>query len=216
MLLALAGWWIYSAAIQRRWTDFAHRLENEPGIVLTHSEKRGSKFFISGLRDPLAADPASLLPAGLASNQVEFRWEEYDSLVPRFAAQRQLAELKDQLQKRAFRFTTGSADVPPEQRFLLEDVASQMISLIQAARALGRTIQIEVRGNHDPVGTEELNSVLARSRAENVRAALVALGVPVARLTAVPDDREKETCSAIQEEERMFCRSASFRVIGVQ
>ena len=81
---------------------------------------------------------------------------------------------------------------------------------------MGRTIQIEVRGNHDPVGTEELNSVLARSRAENVRAALVALGVPVARLTAVPDDREKETCSAIQEEERMFCRSASFRVIGVQ
>ena len=137
LLLALAGWWIYSAAIQRRWTDFAHRLENEPGIVLTHSEKRGSKFYISGLRDPLAADPASLLPAGLASNQVEFRWEEYDSLVPRFAAQRQLAELKDQLQKRAFRFTTGSADVPPEQRFLLEDVASQMISLIQAASGLG-------------------------------------------------------------------------------
>jgi hypothetical protein len=48
-----------------------------------------------------------------------------------------------------------------------------------------------------------------------VRAALVALGVPAARLTAVPEDREKETCSAIEEEERMFCRSASFRVIGV-
>jgi len=215
LLLALAGWWIYSAAIQRRWTNFAHRLEYEPGIVLTHSEKRGSKFFISGLRDPLAADPASLLPAGLASNQVEFHWEKYYSLVPRFAAQRQLTELKDQLQKRAFRFATGSADVPPEQRFLLEDVGSQMISLIQAASALGQTIQIEVRGNHDPVGTEELNSALARSRAENVRAALVALGVPAARLTAVPEDREKETCSAIEEEERMFCRSASFRVIGV-
>jgi outer membrane protein OmpA-like peptidoglycan-associated protein len=216
LLLALAGWWIYSAAIERRWNDFAHRLENEPGIVLTHSEKRGSKYFISGLRDPLAADPASLLPAGLASNQVEFRWEEYYSLVPRFAAQRQLVALKDQLQRRAFRFATGSADVPPEQRFLLEDVGSQMISLIQAANALGEMIQIEVRGNHDPIGTEELNSALARSRAENVRAALIALGVPAARVTAVPDDREKETCSAIQEDERLFCRSASFRVEGVQ
>lgn len=215
LLLALAGWWIYSAAMQRRWIDYAHRLENEPGIVLTHSEKRGSKFFISGLRDPLAADPVSLLPSGLPSNQAEFQWQPYYSLDPRFVTQRQLVELKDQLQKRAFRFTTGSADVPAEQRFLLEDVGSQILSLIQAATALGRSVQIEVRGNHDPVGTEELNSALARSRAENVRAALIALGVPAARLTAVPDDREKETCSASQEEERMFCRSASFHVIGV-
>ncbi len=88
-----------------------------------------------------------------------------------------------------------------------------MISLIQAATALGRTIQIQVRGNHDPVGTAQFNAVLSRSRAENVRAALVTLGVPAARLAAVPEDLDKETCSAVKEEERMFCRSASFRVI---
>jgi OOP family OmpA-OmpF porin len=215
LLLALIGWWIYSSVMERRWTDFAQRLESEPGIVLTHAEKRGSKFYISGLRDPLAADPQSLLPAVLPSDKVEFHWEQYYSLVPRFAAQRQLAELKDQLQKRAFRFMTGSAEIPPEQRFLLEDVGSQMISLLQAATALGKTIQIEVRGNHDPVGTEEFNAALSRSRGENVRAALIALGVPAARLTAVPEDLEKETCSAVKEEERLFCRSASFRVIGV-
>jgi hypothetical protein len=110
---------------------------------------------------------------------------------------------------------TGSPEIPPEQRFFLEDVGSQMISLIQAATALGKSIQIEVRGNHDPSGAEEFNAVLARSRAENVRAALVALGVPAARLIAVPEDLEKETCSAVKEEERMFCRSASFRVLGV-
>lgn len=215
LLLALAGWLIYSASIENRWNDFAHRLEREPGIVLTHAEKRGSKFYIAGLRDPLAADPASLLPAGLPPNKAEFHWEEYYSLVPRFAAQRQLAELKDELQKRAFRFATGSAEVTPEQRFLLEDVGSQMISLIQAGTALGKTVQIEVRGNHDPVGTEEFNSALSRSRAENVRAALVSLGVPAARLIAVPEDLNRETCSAVKEEDRMFCRSASFRVIGV-
>jgi outer membrane protein OmpA-like peptidoglycan-associated protein len=215
LLLALAGWWIYSAAIQRRWTDFARLLEGQPGIVLTHVENRGSKFYVAGLRDPLAADPASLLPANLSSNKVEFHWEEYHSLAPRFAAQRQLTELRDQLEKRAFRFPTGSAAIPPEQRFLLEDVGSQMISLLQAGTALGQTLRIEVRGNHDPVGTEQFNAALARSRAENVRTALVALGIPTARLTAVPEDREKETCSAVKEEERMFCRSASFRVIRV-
>jgi len=215
LLCALAGWWIYSAAMERRWTDFAHRLEREPGIVLTHTEKRGSKFYIAGLRDPLAADPVSLLPANLSSSKVEFHWEDYHSLVPRFAAERRVMELKDDLEKRVFRFATGSAEIPPEQRFLLEDVGSQMNSLIQAAGALGKTVHIEVRGNHDPVGTETFNSALARSRAENTRAALVILGVPAARLTAVPEDLQKETCSAVKEEERMFCRSASFRVIGV-
>jgi hypothetical protein len=215
LLVALAGWWVYSTMVHRRWENFAQRLEAEPGIVLTHTETRGSKLYIWGLRDPLAVNPASLLPPGLPPNQVAFHWEEYHSLAPRFAAQRQLAELKDELEKRAFRFMTGSSEIPPEQRFLLEDVGSQMISLIQAAEALGKHVQIEVRGNHDPVGTEEFNAALSRSRGENVRAALIAVGVPAARLTARPEDLEKETCSAVKEEERMFCRSASFRVIGV-
>lgn len=215
LLLALAGWWIYSAAIERQRTDFVHRLENQPGIVLTHTERRGSKLYVSGLRDPLAVDPASLLPEDLPSDRVEFHWEEYHSLLPRFAAQRRLAELKNELERRAFRFMTGSAEIPPEQRFLLEDVGSQMISLIQAATGLGKAIQIEVLGNHDPVGTEKFNATLARSRAENVRAALVALGVPAARLIAAPENIKKETCSAVKEDERMFCRSATFRAIGV-
>jgi hypothetical protein len=215
LVLALVGWWIYSDVVERRWTDFTRRLESEPGIVVTHTERRRSKFYISGLRDPLAADPVSLLPAALPSSQVEFRFAQYYSLDPRFAGQRQLAELKDQVEKRAFRFITGSSEISPEQVFLLEDVGSQMLSLIQAATALGKTIQIEVRGNHDPVGTAAFNAALSRSRAGNVRTALAALGIPAARLVAMPEDREKKTCSAVEEEERMFCRSATFRVIGV-
>jgi len=202
LLLVFGGWWVYSSAIDRRFANFTHRLESEPGIVLTHTEKRGSKYYIAGLRDPLAADPASLLPPGLPSNKVDFRWEDYHSLVPRFAAQRQLTELKGQIEKRGFHFKTGSAEIPPEQRFLLEDVGAEMIALIQAATALGKNAQIEVHGDHDPVGAEKLNVVLSRSRAENVRAALITLGVPAARLTTMPEDLEKD-------------RSASFRVIGV-
>jgi hypothetical protein len=215
LVLALVGWWIYSANVERRWSDFAHRLENEPGIVLTHAERRGSKFFVWGLRDPLAADPASLLPEGLASGSVEFHWEEYHSLAPRFAAQRRFAELKNELEKRAFGFTTGSAEILPEQRFLLEDVSSEILALNQAATALGKTIKVQVRGNHDPVGSENLNSALARTRAENVRLALIARGIPSDLLIAVPEDLEKETCGALMEEERVVCRSALFRVIGV-
>jgi outer membrane protein OmpA-like peptidoglycan-associated protein len=215
IVLALAGWWIYSSVVQRRFTDYAHRLESEPGIVLTHVEKRGSRFYVAGLRDPLAANPVTLLPSNLPAAQVEFQWEQYHSLAPRFAEQRRLGELKDELEKRAFRFPTGSADVPPEQHFLLEDTASQILSILQAAAALGKTAQIEIVGNHDPIGTEGFNSHLARTRAENVRSALISLGVPGARVAAVPEDINKETCAAVNDQQRLLCRSASFRVRGI-
>jgi hypothetical protein len=215
LVFALAGWWIYSVVVERRWSDYAHRLESEPGIVLTHTERRGSKFLVWGLRDPLAADPASLLPAGLAPGNVEFHWEDYHSLAPHLAAQRRVAELKDEVEKRAFGFTTGSAEILPEQRFLIEEVGLHIVELNKAAKALGKTIQVQVRGNHDPVGSENFNSALARTRAENVRLALIAFGVPSPLLIAIPEDLEKETCGALMEQERVVCRSASFRVIGV-
>ncbi len=216
LVLALAGWWIYSTSIERQWSNFAHRLGGEPGIVLTSFEKRGGTHHFSGLRDPMAQDPATLLAAdGLPTSNATFHFQEYHSLQPRFATERRLVELKEELERHAFRFATGSAAIPAEQRFLLDDVAARILSLIKAASALGRTIQIEVRGNHDPAGTEQLNSVLARSRAESVQAALISLGVPAAALKPVTEDQGRETCSAVKEEERLFCRSASFRVLGV-
>lgn len=214
LVVALAGWWAYTARMHNRWTDFSHRLESEPGIVLTHAEQRGSKFVISGLRDPFAVDPASILPADLPSGKIEFHWEEYHSLAPRFSARRQFAELRDELEKLALHFAPGSSTITPEQQAVLEGAGSKMLAVIQAAATLGKTVQIQVRGNHDPVGSEAFNSSLARTRAENVRAVLVAWGVPAAVVTAVPEDLEKESCGAVKEEERMLCRSASLRVIG--
>jgi outer membrane protein OmpA-like peptidoglycan-associated protein len=138
---------------------------------------------------------------------------EYHSLDPRFDSQRKFADLKEQLEKRAFRFKTGSAEVPAEQRFLLEDVAGQVLGLIQAGNALGKLVRVEIRGNHDPIGSEELNTMLAQERAFAVQSALVNMGVAPARVTAVFDQQGRESCAAVKEEERLLCRSASFRVI---
>jgi outer membrane protein OmpA-like peptidoglycan-associated protein len=188
-------------------------LNQQPGIVLTTTETRGGVHEFSGLRDPLAANPADLLASsGLNPQKVAFHFEDFHSLEPRFADQRRYADLKDQLEKRAFRFKTGSSEIPLEQRFLLEDVASQVLALIQAGNAMGKTVHIEVRGNHDPVGAEQVNSTLARERASAVQSAFISMGVPRARITAVAGDQAKETCSAVKEEERLLCRSASFTV----
>jgi outer membrane protein OmpA-like peptidoglycan-associated protein len=200
--------------MQRRWDSFAQLLTRQPGIVLTGMQRHGGEVQISGLRDPLAVNPVELLKtAGLDPNKATFHLEPYHSLDPRFDGQRQFADLKALLERRAFRFKTGSAEIPPEQGFLVDDVAAQVLALIQAGKALRKTVRVEVRGNHDPVGTEDLNSSLARQRAMAVRNALVSLGIPADLVGAVSEDQGKETCAAVKEEERLLCRSASFRVI---
>ena len=132
------------------------------------------------IADPFSVTRESaVLPPNLPGNKVEFHWEEYHSLTPSFAARRQIVELKDELEKQALRFATGtSRKITPEQQMLLEGAGSKMLAIIQAAATLGKTVRIQVRGNHDPIGSEAFNSGLARTRAENVRATLVAWGVP--------------------------------------
>ena len=48
------------------------------GGSIREAEKRGGKYHITGLRDPLAADPVALLPgSNLDSRDVVARWEPY-------------------------------------------------------------------------------------------------------------------------------------------
>ena len=65
LLLILAAawtaWWWYN---QQLWEGYLERLRAQPGIVITEAGKRDGKFVVSGLRDPLAADPLALLARG--------------------------------------------------------------------------------------------------------------------------------------------------------
>jgi outer membrane protein OmpA-like peptidoglycan-associated protein len=213
LIAGLLGWWIYTMVIDRRFSELAHQVASQRGVVVTRAEKRNGRFTIAGLRDPLAPDPAQLLAAsGMPVGKVEFEWQEYHSLQTPFSTQRAFTELKDDLERRAFRFATGRADVPAEQRFLIEDVAAQIQSLLRAGTSLGKTLVIEVRGNHDPIGTEQSNSTLAMARAETVSTALISLGIPASQVKPLPADKEREACSAVKEEERLLCRSAGFTV----
>ena len=62
----------------QRWTAYLEKLNAERGIVVTTADRRHGKFFISGLRDPMAADPTLLMKAAsLSPQQVISRWELY-------------------------------------------------------------------------------------------------------------------------------------------
>jgi OOP family OmpA-OmpF porin len=95
LALLLGWWWFTSWRDSRRWQDYLSRLKSEPGIVVVENETRGNQYFISGLRDPLAADPAELIRATpLDPARVSSRWQPYQDLSPQFilARARQLLQ----------------------------------------------------------------------------------------------------------------------------
>ena len=88
--LVLLGVWIFFTVRERqRWNDYLDRLAAAPGLTVLHSDRRGGKFFVAGLRDPLAVDPATFLAAaGLEPGSIESRWEAYQALEPAFVEAR--------------------------------------------------------------------------------------------------------------------------------
>lgn len=90
LVLVLLGVW---AQLQFKknsaWNAYLERLDAEPGIVITDSDKKRGKYVISGLRDPLAADPEALREdSRLDAEYVVARWEPYQALDEIFVLKR--------------------------------------------------------------------------------------------------------------------------------
>jgi OOP family OmpA-OmpF porin len=168
----------------RRWNHFLEQLSEQPGIVVTAAGKRGGSYYVAGLRDPLAADPAALLPgAGIEAARVRFRWEPYLSDQPKFVAARRMQAAKAAVERLAVRFATDSAELSAAQIDVITQMAGEMRALLEAARIVGTPVRVEVIGHTDNSGTEMRNTRLADQRAKRVGAALLEAGVPRERLS---------------------------------
>ena len=87
--VGLASWVGFLIRDNLRWTAYLENLKDHPGIVITRVEKQGGKYFIWGLRDPLAADPMVVLQkAQVNPKAVVSQWEPYLSLHPTLLAAR--------------------------------------------------------------------------------------------------------------------------------
>jgi OOP family OmpA-OmpF porin len=95
LLLLLGAWGWLSVREARRWSAYVQRLRMEPGIVITNVTRRHGQYILSGLRDPLAADPRRFLEAAqIAPDKVVWHWEPYQALHATFI----LARAKTALQ----------------------------------------------------------------------------------------------------------------------
>lgn len=87
--IALGIWSFFSIRERLQWAAYLEKLHAQRGIVVTSAQKQQGKYFISGLRDPLATDPVKLLSqVNLNPNEVTSHWEPYLSLDSEFVAKR--------------------------------------------------------------------------------------------------------------------------------
>jgi OOP family OmpA-OmpF porin len=130
VVLLIGIWFFDFIRDYQRWAHYVERLRTEPGIVVTTIEKRSGKKYISGLRDPLAADPAKMLKeASIEPEKVIFNWEPYQSLYPKF----QLTRIKGLLRppetiRLTFQDGTLYADGSASHQWIVE--ARQLVKSI--------------------------------------------------------------------------------------
>jgi OOP family OmpA-OmpF porin len=107
LVLALAAWVFFAVRRQARWNGYLDALRAEPGIVVVSADRQGGRYVVSGLRDPLARDPATLLSThNLSAGDVTGNWQLYQALEPPLA----LARARELLRPPAsvtLRFTNG-------------------------------------------------------------------------------------------------------------
>lgn len=174
-----------SLRAQRQWDALIERLQLEPGIVLTQTDRSGGRYRLIGLRDPLSTDPQSLIAAaGIDPQRITTRWEPYASDDAKLKSLRFLAE-KTELEQDVVRFSLNSTELAPGEASKLDDLASHVVLLQQSGNATGQRVAVELRGHTDRSGNETKNATLSARRAEAMLRALVARGVSASMLRTV-------------------------------
>ncbi len=130
VIAALLVWAFFAWRGARRFEAYVDRLKSEPGIVVTDTGTRDGKYFVNGLRDPLARDPSVFLSeAKVDAEDVAGRWQPFQSMGPEFVLARarnllqppQTVNLKidgDTLEAEGFTTREWISNVRPMVRFV--------------------------------------------------------------------------------------------------
>jgi OOP family OmpA-OmpF porin len=166
VLIALAAWGALRWRDRARFDDYVARLASQPGIIVIESGRRAGKFYVRGLRDPLAADPSALVSgAGLAADRVEQLWEAYSSHERELAIARARAILRwpDSVQvdsRDGILVASGSAD----SAWIVE--AQRLAPLVPGVSALDASSVVDTTLEAIVAGIESTSLTFPKGRAE--------------------------------------------------
>lgn len=183
---AILLWGFASAGARANWNSYVRRVSSTPGLVVIESGRRDGRWFIRGLRDPLASDPQQLLDSsGVQRSAVEARWRPYLSLDPELVLRRRLRDRDLALvdsQARAIaamliRFPVGSAQPTADGARVADELVRRLGALVGAAQRADASIDVTTVGSTDTTGTEARNALLASERAAYLRGRLGASAI---------------------------------------
>ena len=186
VLIAVLALGYFAYRRNSRWDHYLARLQSEPGIVVTGSDKGWRHYSVVGLRDPLASDPVKLAADfGIAPDKLQAHFEPYQSLDDNFVREREFDAGKQQIEEQIVLFPVSSSALLPDQASRLESIEEQLNKLQDTAHELGRKIHVNIYGRADQTGAESKNTTLSKDRAERVRDALLERGVAPEMMTAI-------------------------------
>lgn len=95
LVLLGAGWCATPRVVAaRRFSDYVEALRHEPGIVVGNTGRSDGRYVLSGLRDPMARNPAELRTLfKVDTARTREHWEPYVALRPGFVLRRAAAAL---------------------------------------------------------------------------------------------------------------------------
>lgn len=114
------------------------------------------------------------------------------------------ADIRNQLAERSIRFRSGSAELLPSSRSILDEIADVLRRVPD--------LSIRVEGHTDDSGDAEANLALSQRRAEEVVRYLVAQGVAEAQLTPFGFGETRPVADNATPEGRQANRRIEFRV----
>jgi OOP family OmpA-OmpF porin len=81
LAIVLANLGLFGVRENNRWNNYLKSLSEQPGILVTETGKRNGKYYVIGMRDPLAVEPNSLIEqANLNPKKVISQWKPFISL----------------------------------------------------------------------------------------------------------------------------------------
>jgi len=116
LLAGLSFWGYYAYLSHQTWQRYLEQVRSETGLVITDSGKRGGKYYITGLRDPMSRDPDGMISQyDLYPDEVISKWAPYYALDHRSVLKRVRHRLEPPTSvnlslKDGYLFVTGSAN----------------------------------------------------------------------------------------------------------
>jgi len=145
-----------------RWHRALDTLNAEPGLVVVNASREWRTWHISGLKDPLAREPAAVLAAaGLVPHALSGRWVPYlslDSQIVAARARKRLDALRQSIDSALVLFDPASPALDQSAEDRVRSVAALFRQLDDSITMLNASVGLELSGRPYGHGRDESRS----------------------------------------------------------